>query len=173
MKSGELIKRNEVVEEIRTLHEDFLKSMKQNLERAMRIGELLTTQKDLLEHGEFTPWLKTNVPFSDRTARSYMKVFRNRDLIKTESVSVLGDAYRLLTDQRTLESPALTAARGRVEDALRSYAKVGHSLRVIRDEKLYRDKYDTFEDFCRQRFDLTKKDVLEHLALSERYPKSD
>lgn len=74
--------------------------MRQSLDKAIRIGQLLTEQKDTLKHGEFTPWLEANIPFTDRTARNYMRLYRERDRIKTESVSDLTGAYALLTDHR-------------------------------------------------------------------------
>jgi hypothetical protein len=85
-------------EEIARLHEEIVGHLRQSLEKAIRIGELLTEQKESLKHGEYTPWLKANVPFSDRTAQNYMRVYRERDRIKTETVSDLTGAYKLLAD---------------------------------------------------------------------------
>lgn len=65
-------------------------------DKAIRIGELLFEQKEKLKHGEFIPWTKINLPFSDRTARNYMKLFENQEQLKMESVSNLNSAYKLL-----------------------------------------------------------------------------
>ena len=82
--------------EITELHNEIEDHLRSSLEKAIRIGELLTDQKTTLEHGEFTPWIKVSLPFTDRTARNYMKLYRERDRLKTEAVSDLKSAYKLL-----------------------------------------------------------------------------
>jgi hypothetical protein len=61
----------------------------------MRIGELLTEQKESLGHGEFTAWVKENLPFTVRTAQNYMRIWNERETLKSETVLLLG-SYRLL-----------------------------------------------------------------------------
>jgi len=82
--------------EIVSLHGQIEGLLKQSLGKAIRIGQLLSEQKAALPHGEFIPWIKANLPFTDRTARNYMKLSENRDLLKTENVSDLRSAYALL-----------------------------------------------------------------------------
>jgi len=83
-------------EEIVKLHGKFVESFKRSLDYGIRIGQLLTEQKADLNHGEFGLWIKRNIPFTDRTARNYMKLFRNRDALITETVSDFKSAYKLL-----------------------------------------------------------------------------
>ncbi len=83
--------------EIRRLHEELALSMRVTLDKACEIGRLLCDQKDEMAHGDFIPWVEATLPFTDRTARNYMRAYRNRDKLKTESVSDLSGAYRLLT----------------------------------------------------------------------------
>lgn len=85
--------------EIIELHSLITNNLKRSLSDAMRIGELLLEQKDQLQHGEFTEWIRANLPFSDRTARNYINIHLHRDKLKTESVSVLSQAYKLLTHE--------------------------------------------------------------------------
>jgi Protein of unknown function (DUF3102) len=92
-------------QEIVKLHNEIFGHLRQSLEKAIRIGELLTEQKDSLKHGEFTPRLKANLPFSDRTAQNYMRVYRDRDRIKTETVSDLTGAYQLIASHKELPAP--------------------------------------------------------------------
>ncbi len=101
-------KRDEIVniektrtQEIVRLHSEVVDHLRQSLEKAIRIGQLLSEQKQVLKHGEFIPWLEANIPFTDRTARNYMRLYRERDRIKTETVSDLKGAYALLTPPRT------------------------------------------------------------------------
>lgn len=85
--------------EIRELHSDIMAALQSSLEKAVRIGELLAQRKAALPHGRFIPWIEAHLPFSDRTARNYMRLFRERDRwLKSESVSDLrlGAAYKLL-----------------------------------------------------------------------------
>lgn len=84
-------------EEITRLHQEIIGSLRTSLAKGIQIGELLTEQKESLKHGEFTSWIKENLPFTDRTARNYMRLHQRRDELKTESVSDLTDAYKLLS----------------------------------------------------------------------------
>ena len=83
-------------DEIIRLHDEVIGALKTSLKKAIRIGELLTDQKESMAHGAFLPWVKENLPFTDRTARNYMRLHRERDRLKTETVSDLKGAYKLL-----------------------------------------------------------------------------
>ena len=83
-------------DEIIRLHDEVIGALKTSLKKAIRIGELLTDQKESMGHGAFLPWVKENLPFTDRTARNYMRLHRERDRLKTETVSDLKGAYKLL-----------------------------------------------------------------------------
>ena len=43
---------------------------------AVEIGRRLVEAKELLPHGEWLPWLQKETDFSERTAQTYMKIFR-------------------------------------------------------------------------------------------------
>lgn len=85
-----------LIREVRVLHEEIAGHIKSSLEKAFTIGGLLVLQKGRLQHGQFTSWLKKNVPFSERTARNYMRLFNDRYKLKTANVSDLSEAYRFL-----------------------------------------------------------------------------
>jgi Protein of unknown function (DUF3102) len=87
----------DVTSEINRLHFENLEAARSTIQRAMRIGELLSQTKSNHKHGEWLPWLKANVAFDERTAQRYVKVYENRDRLKYDSVSYLTDAYRALT----------------------------------------------------------------------------
>jgi len=84
------------VDEISRLHNEIFQQAETMLQNIMRIGELLVQQKQKLPHGQFTKWVEENLPFTNRTAQNYMKVFRNKEQLKNENVSVLSDAYNIL-----------------------------------------------------------------------------
>ena len=78
------------------LHEQVQANLKRTLEDAIRIGELLNLKKQELGHGNFGDWIKSSLPFTDRTARNYIKVYSKQNELKMESVSDLQGAYKLL-----------------------------------------------------------------------------
>lgn len=78
-----------LIKKICELHDNILNHLRRSLDDAIRIGELLTQQKEEVGHGRFTVWIRENLPFSDRTARTYMSLFRRRETLKTEDISIL------------------------------------------------------------------------------------
>lgn len=88
-------------DEIQRLHDEIMGQLRTTVQKAIRIGELLTEQKADLQHGQWLPWLEENVPFSERTARNYMRVYEKRAELKSANVADLSSAYRavgLLSD---------------------------------------------------------------------------
>ncbi len=67
------------------------------LDKAIRIGELLQEQKAGLKHGEWLPWVKENLPFSERLARDYMRFYNKREELKTAKIADLDDARKYIT----------------------------------------------------------------------------
>jgi hypothetical protein len=88
------------VDEICRLHGEIFQQAEAMLVKVLRVGELLVQQKQKLPHGQFTKWVEENLPFTTRTAQNYMKVFRNKEQLKNENVSVLSDAYNILKLKR-------------------------------------------------------------------------
>ena len=58
-------------DEINRLHHELKDAFRTGIEKAIRIGELLTEQHARCKHGEWLPWLKANVQFSIKTAYNY------------------------------------------------------------------------------------------------------
>jgi hypothetical protein len=83
--------------EVLALHADVVASARTTIEKAIRIGELLTEIKAGLKHGQWLAWIESRLPFSDHTARNYIRVYEQRERLKLETVSDLTDAYRLLS----------------------------------------------------------------------------
>jgi hypothetical protein len=55
-----------------------------------------------------------------------------------------------------LVSQRLTEAEGVIERGLGTFVEVGAALMSIRDERLYRVEYGTFEDYCRERWGFSR-----------------
>ena len=60
-----------------------------------------------------------------------------------------------------------------IDQGIKTFVEVGHALAVIRDERLYRERHQTFEEYLRQRWDLSRPHayrmidaavVVEHLS---------
>lgn len=66
------------------------------VEAIFRTGDLLIDAKDGLPHGEFTPMIEEEVPFSPRTARKLMAIARDERLRKRTIPSVLPSAWTTL-----------------------------------------------------------------------------
>jgi hypothetical protein len=48
-----------------------------------------------------------------------------------------------------------------IENGMRSYLEVGNALTEIRDDELWRDTHDTFELFCRERWEFSSKRAIQ------------
>ena len=97
----ELMPPLDAAQEIRECHEQVMACARKTFEHAVRIGELLTGVKVGLKHGEYQKWIALNCPFSERTARNYVRVYQRRDILKTANVAVLTDAYGILAKVQT------------------------------------------------------------------------
>ena len=86
-----------ITEEITRLHSELCGLAISSVEKAARIGELLTQKRLCCQHGEWMPWVES-LPFSRKTAWNYMHVFNNKS--KCVNITHLGvsEAYRLLSE---------------------------------------------------------------------------
>lgn len=124
MKSNTSVTKNQITSlsnsstltEIKNLHSEILEAARTSLEKAIRVGELLTSAKAELKHGQWMPWLKENIPFSQQTANNYMRVFAERDRLKLTNIGNLSEAYALLEERTPTVPPQLTKAKRSQED---------------------------------------------------------
>lgn len=54
-----------------------------------------------------------------------------------------------------------------IESGIKGFLDVGRSLIAIRDGKLYRDKYDTFEAYCKERWQFTDRRARQYIEAVE------
>jgi hypothetical protein len=85
-----------VAKKINSLHADICHAGRTTIKNAIKIGELLTKQKDKAGHGNWLRWVEDNLSFSARTASNYVRIFERRDELKSETLSDLTAAYKLL-----------------------------------------------------------------------------
>lgn len=56
----------------------------------------------------------------------------------------------------TLETERLATLEAVIDHGLQTFIEVGNALLEIRNSRLYRAGYGTFEDYCRQRWGMSK-----------------
>ena len=61
---------------IEAITQEILDAKRRGGEAILTIGRCLTEAKQSLPHGEWLPWLNERVEFSERTARRFMKLYR-------------------------------------------------------------------------------------------------
>lgn len=148
--------------EILRLHGEIVTAARQTLKLAMRAGELLAGVRAELPHGEWLPWCKANLPFSDRTARNYIRVYEQRDLPKLENVSSLSAVYAVLNSNGT-DSPF-----GEISDEqMKAFLLVAQALRQIRDNRLYRGQYATWAHYCQGCWHIDVRDTDDWINIME------
>ena len=92
---------NRIINQIKKLHLAIEHDSKESLNKAIQIGEILEQQKQELGHGNFIKWIKTDLPFAERTARRYLNLHKNKTKIEEHKVETLVDAYNLLSDTQS------------------------------------------------------------------------
>ena len=65
------------------------------------------------------------------------------------------------------EGRALAAMEKAIETHLSSFLLVGSQLQEIRDKKLYRASYATFEEYCRRRWKFSRSKAYRLIAWAE------
>ncbi len=107
-------------EEIKRELFELQNTLKMSVQKAIRIGELLTEQKAFVGHGQFLPWLEKNFEMTERTAQRYMNLFAYRD--KTDTLSDLQSAYRQI---ETIEAQEKQSKEERDRSIISEYRKTG------------------------------------------------
>ena len=69
----------ELAARIRAEHDDAKGAIKRGVEHAIAAGALLLEAKEKLQHGQWLPWLEEHCGLSERSARRYMRLARNKD----------------------------------------------------------------------------------------------
>jgi modification methylase len=93
---GSVPNNRDVVQKVTRLHKQIMQACKQSLDQSIQIGEILWKQKEALGHGNWLPWVEKYLPFSSRTATNYINLYDHREEIKSERISDLQTAYKLL-----------------------------------------------------------------------------
>jgi hypothetical protein len=140
------------IRQIKTLHADILEAARTSLPKAIQIGGLLSSIKARMERGQWLPWLKKNLPFSERTAQNYIRCFAQKDRLKNANVADLSGAYLLLsegkpepadTDFKTLDA-RVRQSLADVREAVLEYPAESESSATGSDVRVTQDGFDDF-----------------------------
>lgn len=77
---------------------------------AVNAGEMLIEAKRGVRHGEWLPWLRDNCRVSEREARNYMRLARNRQ--RVADLPTVREAVALLAEPKRAPTRALVFADG-------------------------------------------------------------
>jgi len=72
-----------------------------------------------------------------------------------------------MNDLTTSESKKLSEHEETIKRGLSTFIEVGAALLAIRDARLYRRDYSTFEDYCRQRWGMSKPQAIRLIQAAE------
>jgi hypothetical protein len=135
-------------EEIKREIAELNNSLKMSVHKAIRIGELLVEQKEIVGHGFFTQWIENNLDITDRTAQKYMKLFQYHD--KTELNSDLQDAYKQI---ETIEAQEKLSKEELDRSIISEFRKTGIKPQgwTAKHEKAVRDTDAHLENIKSQR----------------------
>ncbi|TGN20801.1 DUF3102 domain-containing protein [Leptospira idonii] len=80
------------------LHDSVIGGMRNVLQNSILIGEELSKKKQELGHGNWIPWIEGNLPFSERSARNYIRLFENKEVLNRQPIADLKSAIKFLSD---------------------------------------------------------------------------
>lgn len=140
-------------------------TLKMSVQKAIRIGQLLTEQKEIIGHGLFLSWLKENIDISERSAQMYMKLFSYKD--KTAEIADLQTAYHQI---ETLEAQQKLTKEERERKLISEYRKTGKKPDGWTRDLDYRIKKDA-EAEKRQK-ERVEKEFKEREKRAEEYKKT-
>lgn len=87
--------------EIIALHSEVEAGAMTMLEKAIRIGELLTEQKTSMKHGDWIPWIGENLPFGRSESANYMRIYNKQGELNVQPVAHLKEAIAFLSEPKT------------------------------------------------------------------------
>lgn len=102
--------KNDEVSEINLLHQSILQDLSNAIQSAILIGEKLSNQKRIIGHGNWIPWMKANLEFSDSTAKRYIRLYENKTLLNRSPVTDLKSALQLISESKNEEKDVTPTA---------------------------------------------------------------
>ena len=95
-------------------------TLKMTVQKAIRVGQLLSEQKEFVGHGNFVKWIENNLDIDDNTVYRYIKLYSYAD--KIPILGNLQDAYKQI---ETIEAQAKLTAEEKQRKMIAEYRKTG------------------------------------------------
>jgi hypothetical protein len=131
----------DIAARIRHEHEAVRFALRHAVERAMNTGDLLLEAKEQLQHGQWSQWIQEHCKISDRTARLYMRLAKNRAVIEaTGDVAnlTLNAATRLLAPPKDDVEILLASPKADAEKDDEVLSEGAAKIRILWEEaKIY------------------------------------
>ncbi len=98
---NELTALDKAAKDINSLARELLHDAQSSLTKALELGSRCEKVQLMLKHGEWGPWVESNLEMSMTSVRNYMKCWRARAAIRAAKINDLKDAYTLLSNPPT------------------------------------------------------------------------
>lgn len=143
------------VKELRKLYGEMQSLFLAALDKAIRMGEILSDIKAELPHGQFQTWVNSSgLPFKDRSARLYMRLAKHKEQIQLAGINGIEEAYKfissgttvdeskrqdltVLENQRTVQTTSIQASSGEIlvfdEEDLASIKLTARERQLVAD----------------------------------------
>lgn len=122
------------------------------LEYAREAGEHLAQAKAQLEHGQWLPWLEANFEGSRSTAANYMRLasrWSELNVQRSAHLSIDAALKELAQSKPEENTPPVPKT---MSEKLREVGAVQRAFLEIRDKRLYREEYDSFEAYVQTEY---------------------
>ncbi len=107
-------------QEIKKELSELNQSLKMSVQKAIKIGELLTQQKEFIGHGNFLSWLEDNLDISHMQVTRYMKLSAYSD--KCNNMLSLQEAYNQI---ETIERQEKQSSEEKKRSMIAEFRKTG------------------------------------------------
>jgi hypothetical protein len=91
--------------ELNRINKKIHANVRLSLVDAQEAGRILLEVKERVGHGNFGKWIDTNLEFTQRTARTYMRVYENRALLDGTKELSIRNAYLLMPGDKERPAP--------------------------------------------------------------------
>lgn len=106
-----VIKMEADAQAINRRHREIVETAQAAFVQAMEMGRHLSYVKAKLKHGEWLPWVSSNLEFSERTVRRYLALHENRLLLKSANVTDLNDAYTVISKTGRIKTKGISVSK--------------------------------------------------------------
>ena len=84
------------VKEVNALHDEISRLSVTSANRAIEIGKIIFQLRGRISRPQWRKWVEANLTFSYRSAKRYLRLFCNRDVILRADIKTVEQAERFL-----------------------------------------------------------------------------